>query len=86
MVVFIVTKPEVLIMTQEISNEEISNMVKAAMESKGVTGIIKLSDHAGISRPKASKVFRGVKEAKFGDYVTALHSLGYDIKFVKRTV
>lgn len=71
-------------MTKEISNEEISKMVKQAMKDKGVTGIIKLSEHAGISAPKASKVVRGVKEAKLGDYVTALHSLGYDIQFVKR--
>lgn len=71
-------------MTKEISNDKISNMVKAAMEANDIGGIVKLADHAGISNPRASKVVRGVKDSKFGDYVTVLHSLGYDIEFVKR--
>ena len=69
---------------REMTSQELSDQVRAAMLENGVTGMIALSDRTGLSRPKTSNVWHGVKTAKIGDFITTMHNLGYDLEFVKR--
>ena len=56
-------------------SEQLSNIVKQAMNSYGVTTQKDLAKLTGLSNPRVRKVANGDMDAKVGDYVLVMESL-----------
>lgn len=61
-------------------SEQLSNIVKKAMLSHGVETQKDLARLTGLSNPRVRKVTNGDLDAKVGDYVIVMESLGQSDK------
>ena len=63
---------------------ELSEAVKKAAEENGITGVMKLKDHCGLSYERTARVWEGKSTAKMRDIETVMQSLGYVVSFAKK--
>lgn len=63
---------------------ELSEAIKKAAEENGITGVMKLKDHCGLSYERTVKVWEGKSTAKIRDIETIMSSLGYVVSFSKK--
>tara|TARA_R110002096_G_scaffold226791_2_gene416158 strand:- start:328 stop:537 length:210 start_codon:yes stop_codon:yes gene_type:complete len=61
-------------------SEQLSNIVKKAMVSYGVETQKDLAQLTGLSNPRVRKVANGDMDAKVGDYILVMKSLGQEDK------
>lgn len=67
-----------------ITNDDLSKIVQDAAEEKGYTGVMKLAEavnfKTGLSTERTRKVWKGLFEAKVGDYIIVMGFL--DTSFI----
>ncbi len=63
---------------------ELAEAVKKAAEENGITGVMKLKEHCGLSYERTARVWAGENTAKIRDVETIMSSLGYVVSFAKK--
>ena len=62
----------------------ISKMVQDAAEDYGIKGVMELTNHCELKYPRVKKVWEGNLNAKVGDYIIVMESLGQgNLRFKK---
>ena len=61
-------------------SKELSNIVKDAMFSYGISKQNQLAEITGLSNPRVRRVVNGDLDAKIGDYILVMEKLGQSDK------
>ncbi len=67
-----------------MNNEQLKEVVREAASTKGIKGVMLLTENSPLSYERTRKVWDGVKEAKIADYIAVMDALGYKLKFVSK--
>ena len=62
---------------------ELINAVRMAAENSGITGVMELTRHCGLSYERTRRIWEGDTTAKVADVQTVMESLGYAITYRK---
>lgn len=62
---------------------DLKNAVRKAAETKGLTGVMALTEHVGMDYRKVVRVWNGDKKAKFAHVEEIFKKLGYQLKAEK---
>jgi len=69
-----------------MTNKQLSKLVQDAAKEIGIEGVMAMTDISPLSYERTRKVWDGVKEAKFADYIAVMGVLGYKLKFISKGV
>ena len=62
---------------------ELINAVRMAAEDSGITGVMALTKHCGLSYERTKRIWCGDTSAKVADVQTVMESLGYAVTYRK---
>ena len=62
---------------------DLINAVRMAAEDNGITGVMKLTRHCGMSYERTKRIWNGDTTAKVADVQKVMESLGYKITYSK---
>jgi len=62
---------------------ELINAVRMAAEDRGITGVMAITRHCGLSYERTRRIWEGDTTAKVADVQTVMESLGYAITYRK---
>lgn len=62
---------------------KIGEVVQKAAIDNGISGVMALSEHCGLSYERTARVWRGETSAKVADVIQVLDSVGLVLKIVK---
>ena len=65
-----------------MTGEELSKTIQKAAVDKGLSGVMELVDHCGLSYPKTVRAWKGDKSISLIDLSTICNSLDLDIKLI----
>ena len=60
---------------------ELINAVRMAAEDSGITGVMELTRHCGLSYERTRRIWEGDTTAKVADVQKVMESMGYTIKY-----
>lgn len=60
---------------------ELMKAVRVAAENSGITGVMELTRHCGLSYERTRRIWEGDTTAKVADVQAVMESMGYTIKY-----
>jgi len=62
---------------------DLKSAVRKAAAKNGITGVLQMRDHCGLSYERTRRVWEGITTAKIQDVEAVMKSLGYVVSFRK---
>ena len=62
---------------------DLINAVRTAAEENGITGVMKLKEHCGLSYERTKRIWYGEPTSKLQDISLVMKSLGYQVCYKK---
>lgn len=63
---------------------ELSKAVQKAAIDNGITGVLAMAEHCGLSYERTVRVWKGETSAKIADVITVLSSVGLKLKIERK--